>query len=189
MLAGYKTYIVAILIGVAKVAEVLGFIDAAAYETIFALLMGGGLATLRMGMKGESSSVAVKGAPIVLLFLFLSASPVQAIELWEAQSVKVTDIQMYLNERGSDARLGTGFAYGPLYHIMQGGREIGTVFSVCGFVSASPSGDDQFGGGIGVCPISILGLNTSITYNPLTAKPTYGIGISVLELIRKMKGE
>jgi hypothetical protein len=46
-LAGYKTYIIATLIGVLSAAHFLGYIDTETFQTLFALLTGGGLAALR----------------------------------------------------------------------------------------------------------------------------------------------
>jgi uncharacterized membrane protein len=49
-LSGYKTYIIAGLVGVVAVVHQLGYIDDAMAGTILTLLGGGGLATLRAGV-------------------------------------------------------------------------------------------------------------------------------------------
>lgn len=49
-MAGYKTYIVAILIGAATAAKALGWIDQATYEFILGVLAAGGLAAVRAGV-------------------------------------------------------------------------------------------------------------------------------------------
>ena len=50
-LDGYKTYITAVLIGVASAVHYLGYIDTQAYVAILGILGAGGLATLRHGIK------------------------------------------------------------------------------------------------------------------------------------------
>lgn len=51
MLSGYKTYIVGALLGVTAAAEYLNFIDADTGAQLRTLLLGGGLITLRAGVK------------------------------------------------------------------------------------------------------------------------------------------
>lgn len=46
-LQGYRTYIIAGLIGVATVLHQLGYIDSQTYQTVLGVLGAGGLATLR----------------------------------------------------------------------------------------------------------------------------------------------
>ena len=54
-ISGYKTYIVAALIGVLAAGKFLGYIDGETFATLSALLGGGGLAALRSGVaKGAS---------------------------------------------------------------------------------------------------------------------------------------
>jgi hypothetical protein len=53
-LAGYKTYIIAGLIGLLQVALTLGYIDQATHDTLHNLLIGFGLATLRAGVKAAA---------------------------------------------------------------------------------------------------------------------------------------
>jgi len=48
--AGYKTYIIAALVGVATVMHQLGYVDADTYTTILGFLGAGGLAALRIGV-------------------------------------------------------------------------------------------------------------------------------------------
>ncbi len=50
MLSGYKTYIIAVLIGIATVVHQIGYIDALTYQTILGILGAGGLAALRIGI-------------------------------------------------------------------------------------------------------------------------------------------
>jgi len=50
MLSGYKTYIVAVLMGALTTANLAGWIDPATYEAIMALLAAVGLGTLRAGI-------------------------------------------------------------------------------------------------------------------------------------------
>jgi hypothetical protein len=52
-MSGYRTYIVAGLMAVASVLFGLGIIDRTMYETIMGLLMGGGVAALRAGVKKD----------------------------------------------------------------------------------------------------------------------------------------
>lgn len=49
-LKGYRTYIIAALIGCLSAAHFLGYIDTETFNTFFALLSGGGLAALRAGV-------------------------------------------------------------------------------------------------------------------------------------------
>ncbi|KKN18192.1 hypothetical protein LCGC14_0958280 [marine sediment metagenome] len=51
ILDGYKTYIIAIGIGLASAAHSLGWIDTQAYLLIVGILAPSGLATLRQGIK------------------------------------------------------------------------------------------------------------------------------------------
>lgn len=46
MLAGYKTYIIAILSGALTVMKALGYIDETLYNTLMALLASGGIASV-----------------------------------------------------------------------------------------------------------------------------------------------
>jgi len=50
MFSGYKTYIVAVLMGALTTANLAGWIDPATYEAIMALLAAVGLGTLRAGV-------------------------------------------------------------------------------------------------------------------------------------------
>jgi hypothetical protein len=47
MLSGYKTYIVAVLMGVATALHQLGYIDAQVYETVMGALGAGAVFTIR----------------------------------------------------------------------------------------------------------------------------------------------
>ena len=49
-LNGYKTYIVALLVGVASALHYMGWIDSEAYNIILGLLIGTGMATIRHGI-------------------------------------------------------------------------------------------------------------------------------------------
>lgn len=51
MLSGYKTYLTGALLGLVSFAGFVGWIDADAQQSLTALLMGGGLTFLRMGVK------------------------------------------------------------------------------------------------------------------------------------------
>jgi len=51
ILPGYKTYIVAALMGLLAVAKFLGYVDDATYAALIAALTGGGLAALRRGVE------------------------------------------------------------------------------------------------------------------------------------------
>jgi len=53
MFQGYKTYIIAALIGVVSAIHALGYIDAGMYQTLLGVLTGGGLATLRLAVGHE----------------------------------------------------------------------------------------------------------------------------------------
>ncbi|MFQ5658658.1 MAG: hypothetical protein ACE5G5_14040 [Candidatus Methylomirabilales bacterium] len=56
MLQGSKTYIVAVLIGVASAAKFLGLVDDEFYKAILVFLGAGGLAALRAGVsKGKKA--------------------------------------------------------------------------------------------------------------------------------------
>jgi uncharacterized membrane protein len=46
-LKGKKTYIIALLIGLLSAAKALGYVDEGTFQTVMALLTGGGLAALR----------------------------------------------------------------------------------------------------------------------------------------------
>lgn len=46
MLQGYKTYIIAVLIGALTVAKALGYIDQVTYDTLVSLLGAGALGTV-----------------------------------------------------------------------------------------------------------------------------------------------
>ena len=48
--AGYKTYIVAVLMGALSTAHMLGWIDDATYQAVLGLLGAIGLGTLRAGV-------------------------------------------------------------------------------------------------------------------------------------------
>ena len=48
---GYKTYIVALLVGLLAVAKFLGYVSPELYETLLGLLVGTGLYTLRSAVK------------------------------------------------------------------------------------------------------------------------------------------
>lgn len=50
---GYKTYLCAVLLGLATVARALGYIDDATYATLAGLLGAGGLASLRHGLSNN----------------------------------------------------------------------------------------------------------------------------------------
>lgn len=52
-MSGYKTYLIAVGVGLATVAKVLGWIDSTTYEVILSLLGAGGLASLRAGVAKE----------------------------------------------------------------------------------------------------------------------------------------
>lgn len=56
---GYKTYIVAGLIGLATVAHTLGWIDDTVYQVILGLLGAGGLAALRAGVTKSGTNIEV----------------------------------------------------------------------------------------------------------------------------------
>lgn len=47
VLQGYRTYIIAALIGLLTVGHQLGYIDSTTYQTLLGVLGAGGLATLR----------------------------------------------------------------------------------------------------------------------------------------------
>ena len=47
VLQGYRTYIIAALIGLVTVGHQLGYIDSTTYQTLLGVLGAGGLATLR----------------------------------------------------------------------------------------------------------------------------------------------
>ena len=47
VLQGYRTYIIAALIGLGTVGHQLGYIDSTTYQTLLGVLGAGGLATLR----------------------------------------------------------------------------------------------------------------------------------------------
>lgn len=51
MLSGYRTYIIAGLIGVATVLHQLGYMDSQTYQTVLGALGAGGLFTLRAAVK------------------------------------------------------------------------------------------------------------------------------------------
>ncbi len=53
-LKGYRTYIIAALIGILSAAHFLGYVDQGTFETFTVLLTGGGLATLRSAVEGNS---------------------------------------------------------------------------------------------------------------------------------------
>lgn len=55
MLSGYRTYIIAALIGIATVAHQIGYIDAVTYQTILGILGAGGLATLRSSISKDAN--------------------------------------------------------------------------------------------------------------------------------------
>ncbi len=52
-MTGYKTYLIAAAMGLATVAQALGWIDNETWLTIMGRLNGGGIATLRAGVKTE----------------------------------------------------------------------------------------------------------------------------------------
>ena len=52
-LKGKKTYLIAILIGIASTFHYLGYIDTQAYTAILGLLGAGGFASLRAGISKE----------------------------------------------------------------------------------------------------------------------------------------
>ena len=54
-LKGKKTYFVAAGIGVLAAVHSLGYIDDAGFQALAAMLGAGGLATLRMGVAGDST--------------------------------------------------------------------------------------------------------------------------------------
>jgi len=56
-LAGYRTYIIATLIGLLSAAHFLGYVDANTYQTFLGLLTGGGLAALRAASGSNGTSV------------------------------------------------------------------------------------------------------------------------------------
>lgn len=47
VLQGYRTYIIAALIGLATALHQLGYVDSTTYQTLLGVLGAGGLATLR----------------------------------------------------------------------------------------------------------------------------------------------
>lgn len=49
-MSGYRTYIIATLVGLLAAAKFLGYVDEQTFQALFALLTGGGLATLRMAV-------------------------------------------------------------------------------------------------------------------------------------------
>ena len=51
MLAGKRTYIVAVVLFVAGGLRSIGYLDEGTYQTLFNFLVPAGLVTLRMGMK------------------------------------------------------------------------------------------------------------------------------------------
>lgn len=53
MFAGYRTIITAVLVGVINVAEMIGYIPKDTSQTLTNLLLGGGLAFLRLGVKND----------------------------------------------------------------------------------------------------------------------------------------
>lgn len=54
-MAGYKTYLVAVAMGLLVAAHFLGWVPDAAYQTLLGLLASGGLAALRAGVAKGSS--------------------------------------------------------------------------------------------------------------------------------------
>lgn len=50
---GYKTYLIALAMGIATAMKFLGYLDQETYLTIMGLLGGGGFAALRAGVKKE----------------------------------------------------------------------------------------------------------------------------------------
>lgn len=50
MLKGYKTYVIAGLVGIVATTQTLGYIDSATATTLYGLLGAGGLASLRAGI-------------------------------------------------------------------------------------------------------------------------------------------
>ena len=52
-MTGWKTYAVAGLMGVATVAQAMGWIDQQTFVTIMGILNGGGFAALRAGVKSD----------------------------------------------------------------------------------------------------------------------------------------
>jgi hypothetical protein len=51
-LKGKKTYIIAVLLGVVSALQYLGYVDQETAGMVQTLLLGGGLAALRSGVKG-----------------------------------------------------------------------------------------------------------------------------------------
>ena len=60
MLEGYRTYIIAVLIVIAAVLARLDWISRDDMNLIISILLGGGLATLRMGQKDETKKLERK---------------------------------------------------------------------------------------------------------------------------------
>lgn len=56
-MSGYKTYIVAGLIGLTTAAKALGWIDDTVYQVVLGLLGAGGLAALRAGVTKSGPSI------------------------------------------------------------------------------------------------------------------------------------
>lgn len=56
-LSGYKTYLVAVALGLLTVAQTLGWLTVEQAATIQTLLLGAGLAALRQGVKADATEV------------------------------------------------------------------------------------------------------------------------------------
>lgn len=72
---GYKTYFLAVMVILATVAKVLGFIDDSMYQTLVAILGAGAVSTLRASVSGIDKKLLI---PIFLLLVptFASAQTV-----------------------------------------------------------------------------------------------------------------
>ncbi len=55
-----KTYVVAVLIGMTSAAKAMGWITDSMAETLIGLLVGGGFATLRLGLASEAKKTEVQ---------------------------------------------------------------------------------------------------------------------------------
>jgi len=56
-LAGYKTYAVAVLMGLGASTYALGWIERSTFEALMAFLGAGGLAALRKGVRDETAAL------------------------------------------------------------------------------------------------------------------------------------
>lgn len=127
---------------------------------------------------------------LAISLVLAMVSSAAALQLQETAKMTIKDAQFYLRPfKGNNAmaKAAAGVCYGSLYTLRkQNGTPVADIFSVCGVASSRVKGQAEFSGGIGIMPFSIMGLQTTIMYDPIDGEMVWGLGFSLTGIMDQL---